>query len=226
VRALSSAICNAAFQGNLDVCAFIRENGATKILRTKDSFGRTPMWLACKGGHLEVIKWLFQVGAADDICIRDNDDRTPLFAAGSRSHLSVATWLVLQGAANGSDGHVDGASLLRDVHLYKRPSLRAALQGVVNAHAAFVSVILAEVRFGERRSGQEGRPSPAVSGAADIAPDIGSGHASTLYLLRGHEETLLLRVFEFTGAVLGRPLRNAREALSFPLVYFSAVLWT
>jgi hypothetical protein len=85
----TTAMFEAAKEGNLAVCKFIVRNGAGNtgaacqvvssrlwfeyncssvcLVRVRSNFGKTPFLIACYGGHLDVAKWLFSVGANEDV---------------------------------------------------------------------------------------------------------------------------------------------------------------
>jgi len=95
-----TAMCEAAFAGELEVCCFLCEHGAISTTTTQNTLEQTPMWIACFYGNLDVAKWLFEVGAAGNIRTPDHAGATPMFAACSNEHLDVAMWLIEVGAAD------------------------------------------------------------------------------------------------------------------------------
>jgi hypothetical protein len=67
-------------RGGLRCAAYPGTTGAASAFRTKDSIGRTPMFIACCDGHLDVTERPFEVGAAVKI-------RTKTKMAGPRCEL-------------------------------------------------------------------------------------------------------------------------------------------
>ena len=79
----NTAMLRSAFAGELGVCRFLWEHGAASTIRTKNTLGWTPMWIACAKGYLDVAKWLFNVGGAEDIRTKNDGgcSYTPMFTA-------------------------------------------------------------------------------------------------------------------------------------------------
>jgi ankyrin repeat protein len=98
--AISTAMYEAALEGDLGMCRFLWEHGARETIRTKNNFGLTPMIAACFQAHLHVAQWLFEVGAAADIRTKNNFGCTPMFIACFNGNLIVAQWLFEVGAAD------------------------------------------------------------------------------------------------------------------------------
>jgi len=239
---MSTALYEAAFAGELQVCRFLFDHGAASTVCTKNSWGQTPMFAACQGGHLDVAKWLFCAGAAVDVRTTDSDGMTPMFAACAFGHLTVAKWLFKVGAAP-------------DIILQTRfgtPPLRYTLrnnnllvvqwlllQGAANGsdghiddavvHDALTTQRHPELRACLRRILDAHRAftrvvlpavacgrcpdRPARVDANDASStEVAAERCSQMAALRGHESTLLRLVADYLGIERGRKLRNLREA--------------
>ena len=203
--------------GRLDVAKWLFAVGAAADIRTRNVDGFTPMYVACSDGHLDVATWLFEVGAAEDIhspTDKFGDIDTPMHAACIFDHYDVARWLLLQGTANNDKGHVDQA-ILRDFIPRHWPGLCAALEYslrvLVEEHRNFTSVVLTATRFHAEVVTEPKRRSIV---AADKCNHKNGLYGCMLTRLCGHEGSLLCLISDFAGVLRGRPLRNAREALS------------
>lgn len=75
---MSSPLFTAAFRGNADTVRKLIENGNN--VNFVDESGRTPLWLAARGGHSEVVRILLEhEGTVHNI--RDKDDCSPMDSA-------------------------------------------------------------------------------------------------------------------------------------------------
>jgi hypothetical protein len=90
---------HACYKGELNVCKWLFDHGATADITKAERSGYTPMLLASWRCHLSVCKWLFEVGAAKDINTKSNHGNSPMHMACWEGHLSVCEWLFEMGAA-------------------------------------------------------------------------------------------------------------------------------
>jgi ankyrin repeat protein len=68
--------------------------------RTRDTYGRTCMFIACGRGCLDIAQFLFCNGAAEDISTQNDEGGTPMMAAFENGHMqTICEWLVSVGAA-------------------------------------------------------------------------------------------------------------------------------
>ena len=97
----TTAMYEAAFAGELNVCKYLWDHGAAGTIRTKSEGGScgTPMSGACFKGHLDVAQWLFEMGAAVDIRTPNNYGWTPMLATCANDEIGTAKWLFKMGAA-------------------------------------------------------------------------------------------------------------------------------
>ena len=90
----NTAVCEAAAAGELEMCRFLWERGSAALtIRTQNSNGWTPLWIACQEGHLSMAKWLSEVAGVEDTRTKDNEGCTPMWIACVHGHFQVAKWL-------------------------------------------------------------------------------------------------------------------------------------
>ena len=78
----------------LDMVTLLLEKGAH--VDSKDTVGRTPLWLAAQNGHEAVVKLLVEKGAHVDS--KNTDGWTPLWLAARNGHEAMVKLLVEKGA--------------------------------------------------------------------------------------------------------------------------------
>jgi hypothetical protein len=130
-------------------------------------------------------------------------------------------------------GHCDAKVLLHyAANSGVRRTISEILEEWLHQHSVFTRLILPAIQL-QRVRRQAGTPDcSVVSTPADNElsersssklPTIGSrpsfttsgrATASALYILGGHEETLLALIADFVGVIRGRQLRNARIAIA------------
>jgi ankyrin repeat protein len=159
----------AAFQGELGVCQFLCERGATETVRTKNSDGWTPVMAACRGGQMKVLRWLVEeAGCAQDASVVDDLGCSPLSAACEHGHLRVAQWLF---------GHLMGR---REARANQQGSARAWLHPQKDGSTP----MLAACRNGHL---DVAKWLFQVGGTADIRTGSLNGHTPMLAVcLQGH----------------------------------------
>ena len=94
---------HACLKGQLNVCKWLSDHGASKDVYKVGKYGQTPMLFACKNGDLLVCEWLFQAGADRHISrvYRGDgwgDGDTLMHKACEGGHLPVCEWLFKVGA--------------------------------------------------------------------------------------------------------------------------------
>jgi hypothetical protein len=77
---------------------YLFEAGAAEDVRTKDSSGNTPLYVACKHGRFDVVVWLCEVGAREDTQNMNDTGRSPLYIVCFMGHFELAKWLFDVGA--------------------------------------------------------------------------------------------------------------------------------
>ena len=82
----------ACYYGNTDLVKFFASEYPKDDIESKDSFGITPMHLACQEGHIEIIKILFEQKHCD-LKYQANNGRTCLHAAISTGKLEVVEYI-------------------------------------------------------------------------------------------------------------------------------------
>lgn len=83
-------LCNAAFNGNVDVVRLLIKHGAN--VNFSDTSGQSPLMLASRQGHSEIVYLLANCGATVDHCA--DDGCTALRAAASGGHSDVVSILL------------------------------------------------------------------------------------------------------------------------------------
>ncbi|KAL9971838.1 hypothetical protein ACROYT_G018049 [Oculina patagonica] len=83
-------LCNAAFNGNVDVVRLLIKHGAN--VNFSDTSGQSPLMLASRQGHSEIVYLLVNCGATVDHCA--DDGCTALRAAASGGHSDVVSILL------------------------------------------------------------------------------------------------------------------------------------
>ena len=86
-----SDIHKAAENGKLSSIKYLVEQCRVNV-ETKDSDGRTPLYIASREGHLEVVKYLVEQCHAD-VEAKNVNGATPLYLASENSHLDVVKYL-------------------------------------------------------------------------------------------------------------------------------------
>jgi len=132
------------------------------------------------------------------------------------------------GDRSDSGGHVDPALLLNALTSAAfRVRLRESLHRRVHDHGKFTALVLAAVHFGSKQaavaSPSQLLPAPEAAmtsktAAPEAAPEVMPARSAevavtTLQALRGHEDSLLMLIADFSGVIRGRQLRIAREAM-------------
>jgi len=94
----TTAIHEAAAHGNIQVMEFLKANGRLEAVRSRNSEGRTPLFLACQGGHLQAAQWIYANGASGDVRTADFCGRMPLDIARAQKFVRIMRWLDTVGA--------------------------------------------------------------------------------------------------------------------------------
>jgi hypothetical protein len=184
----------ACYKGHLHVAKWLFEVGAAEDIRTPNIRGWTPMMAACHGGHLHIMSWLHERGAAGDISMPASDGQTLWSKACQADRVDMVRWLVLRGAAADDQGHICPVRL-SELGVGTRELLTTSLATELSEHALLTRLILCGVS--------------APCGSGSVSP----AHRSALRLLQGHESTILRRITQFVGIVVGRQLRSVREVI-------------
>ncbi len=67
-------------------------NGAAEDVRTANSDGWTPVYVAAAGGHMELLALLETLGAAPDARVADRGGQTLFLAASGGGHLAACPY--------------------------------------------------------------------------------------------------------------------------------------
>lgn len=71
--------------GHEDLARYLSQRMTTRSVNCLDNFGRSPLWIAARGGNAAIVCALYTVGADLEQCNRDG--QSPLWAAASQGHL-------------------------------------------------------------------------------------------------------------------------------------------
>lgn len=91
----ASPLDRAAFNGHLDVVAYLLEKGAV-VDQTRND-GSTPLWNASQNGHTAVIELLLKFGANLNKA-RSYDGTSPVYMAALKGHTDTVEFLLKNGA--------------------------------------------------------------------------------------------------------------------------------
>jgi ankyrin repeat protein len=100
----TTAFFEAAVNGHLNVCEFLRKCGAN--IHVHDGNGLTPLHLGAANGRHDICQYLVRLGVNSNPVLTESDgkNRTPLFYAAANGNISIIKLLV----DNGADvNHVD-----------------------------------------------------------------------------------------------------------------------